>query len=60
VRRVGQGRGALYLVRRSVLEAWIEAHPVDVANDEQDDDYGREMARRGLVPSTIAAQRRRR
>src|SRR5690349_21609150 len=30
VRRVGQGRGALYLVRRSVLDAWIEAHPVDV------------------------------
>jgi hypothetical protein len=33
VRRVGQGRGALYLVRRSALDAWIEAHPVD-AQDE--------------------------
>lgn len=60
VRRVGQGRGALYLVRRSVLDAWIEAQPVDVANDAQDDEFEREMARRGLVPGEAAASRRRR
>jgi hypothetical protein len=60
VRRVGHGRGALYLVRRSVLDAWIEAQPLDVANDTQDDDYEREMARRGLVPGATTAPRRRR
>jgi hypothetical protein len=54
VRRIGQGRGALYLVRRSVLDAWIEAHPV--AASEHDDGYEREMAQRGLV--TGAATRR--
>ncbi|APR86219.1 Hypothetical protein A7982_11568 [Minicystis rosea] len=60
MRRVGHGRGALYLVRRSVLDAWIEAQPVDVANDAEDDDYEREMARRGLAPGATAAPRRRR
>jgi hypothetical protein len=60
VRRVGQGRGALYLVRRSVLDAWIEAHPVDVASTDEDDGYEREMARRGLVPGANGAPRRRR
>ena len=61
--RVGQGRGALYLVRRSVLDAWIEAHPIDTANEQQepqDDGYKREMARRGLVPGASNAQRGRR
>ncbi len=38
VRRVGQGRGALYLVRRSVLDAWIEAHPVDAPGEAALDD----------------------
>jgi hypothetical protein len=64
VRRVGQGRGALYLVRRSVLDAWIEGHPVDGASEQQepeDDGYEREMARRGLVPGASSkAQRGRR
>ena len=63
VRRVGEGRGALYLVRRSVLDAWIEAHPIDAANEQEaleDDGYEREMARRGLVPGAAKAQRGRR
>ena len=63
VRRVGRGRGALYLVRRAVLDAWIEAHPVDAANERhepEDDGYEREMARRGLVPGAAKAQRGRR
>lgn len=60
VRRVGNGRGALYLVRCSVLDAWIESHPVDAAANDQHDDYEREMARRGLVPSAAPAPRRRR
>jgi hypothetical protein len=48
VRRVGQGRGALYLVRRSVLDAWIEAHPLDAPADTEPDDYEREMSKRNL------------
>ena len=48
VRRVGQGRGALYLVRRSVLDAWIEAHPLDTSGDTELDDYEREMSKRNL------------
>src|SRR5262249_1006037 len=50
VRRVGQGRGALYLVRRSVLDAWIEAHPVDTSGEAELDDYEREMSKRNLRP----------
>ena len=63
VRRLGQGRGALYVVRRSVLDAWIEAHPIDAVNEPhepQDDGYEREMARRGLVPAASTAKRGRR
>src|SRR5512135_3087306 len=64
VRRVGQGRGALYLVRRSVLDAWIESHPIDTPNEHQDDDYEREMTQRRLVtnaaPASAPAPRRRR
>jgi hypothetical protein len=48
VRRVGQGRGALYLVRRSVLDAWIEAHPLDMGGEMPADDFEREMAKRNL------------
>jgi len=59
VRRTGQGRGALYLVRRSTLDAWIEGQTIDVAPEKQNDDYEREMARRGLV-SRAGAERRRR
>jgi hypothetical protein len=57
VRRVGKGRGALYVVRRSMLDAWIEAHLVDIANEEDDDGYEREMARRGLVAGAASAPR---
>jgi hypothetical protein len=63
VRRLGQGRGARCLVRRAVLDAWIEAHSIDAASEQQepqDDDYEREIARRGLVPGTSQAQRGRR
>jgi hypothetical protein len=56
VSRVGRGRGTTYLVRRSVLDAWIEAHPVR-AIDEDDDGYEREMARRGLVGAATAQQK---
>ena len=59
VRRTGQGRGALYLVRRSVLDAWIEGQTIDAAPERQDDDYEREMARRGLISGTGAERRRR-
>src|SRR5262249_34293922 len=51
VRRVGRGRGALYLVRRSVLDAWIETHTIDASGEEQKDDFEREMKRRGLSPA---------
>ena len=51
VRRVGQGRGALYLVRRSVLDAWIEAHPVDTSGESELDDYEQEMSKRNLRPT---------
>ena len=50
VRRVGEGRGALYLVRRSVLDAWIEAHSLDAPDEPGLDDYEQEMAKRGLRP----------
>ena len=49
VRRVGQGRGALYLVRRSVLDAWIEAHPVGSSDDSEPDDFEQEMSKRNLL-----------
>lgn len=60
MRRVGQGRGALYLVRRSVLDGGIEAHPLDAADEQQNDVYEREMRRRGLVPGASNAQEGRR
>ncbi len=50
VRRVGEGRGALYLVRRSVLDAWIEAHALDAPDKPGLDDYEQEMAKRSLHP----------
>jgi hypothetical protein len=64
VRRVGQGRGALYLVRRSVLDAWIEAQHATAAEPPPEDAYEREMAKRnlrpGCAPANDAAQSRRR
>jgi hypothetical protein len=60
VRRVGQGRGALYLVRQSALDAWIEAQTVDAAGGDHDDEYEREMGRRGLVSSAPRPARGRR
>jgi hypothetical protein len=51
VRRVGEGRGVLYLVRRSVLDAWIEAHPLDAPDKPGLDDYEREMSKRNLRPA---------
>lgn len=51
VRRVGHGRGALYLVRRSMLDAWIEAHPVDTSDEAELDDYEQEMSKRKLRPT---------
>jgi hypothetical protein len=47
---VGHGRGALYLVRRSVLDAWIEAHPVDKSGESEVDEYEQEMSKRNLRP----------
>ena len=62
VRRTGEGRGVLYLVRRSVLDAWIEAHPLDAWREPGVDDYEREMSKRnlrpGLVPASSAARSR--
>jgi hypothetical protein len=49
VRRVGQGRGALYLVRRSALEAWIEREHARTAEAPPDDPYQRELAKRGWI-----------
>ncbi len=48
VRRVGQGRGALYLVRRSALDAWIERESATGAEPEPADDFELAMARSGL------------
>lgn len=50
VRRVGSGRGALYLVRRSALDAWIEREHARAAEPSADDAYERELAKRGWVP----------
>jgi len=58
VRRVGHGRGALYLVRRSVLDAWIEAHPFDKASEPELDDYEKEMEKRNLRPARPRAEGR--
>jgi hypothetical protein len=45
-RRTGEGRGVLYLVRRSVLDAWVEAHPVDAVREPGADDDEHEMSKR--------------
>ncbi len=62
VRRTGEGRGALYLVRRSVLDAWVEAHPIDAVREPGVDDYEQEMTKRnlrsGLAPAKPAARSR--
>jgi hypothetical protein len=50
VRRTGEGRGVLYVVRRSVLDAWIEAHPADVSREPEVDDFEQEMAKRNMRP----------
>ena len=47
VRRVGNGRGALYLVRRSALEAWIEREHARTAEPPPEDAYARELGKRG-------------
>ena len=60
VRRVGRGRGALYLVRQSVLDDWIESQAVDAADEGPQDDYEREMLRRGLAQGVRPATRGRR
>src|SRR3569832_1676457 len=39
VRRVGQGRGALYLVRRSALAAWVEREHAHSEAAPPEDDY---------------------
>jgi hypothetical protein len=60
VRRVGQRRGALYMLRRSTLDGWIEARPIDASSDHQksqDNGDDREMARRWLLPGGSTAQR---
>jgi len=54
---VGQGRGALYLVRQSALDAWIESQTVDAAREDHADDYEREMVQRGLVSGARRAAR---
>jgi hypothetical protein len=46
VKRVGHGRGALYLVRRSVLDAWIDRQSSGDAPPA--DDFEATMARRGF------------
>jgi hypothetical protein len=56
VRRTGEGRGALYVVRRSVLDAWIEAHPLDAAREPGADDYEQEMTKRNLRPGLAPAK----
>jgi hypothetical protein len=52
VRRTGEGRGVLYVVRRSVLDAWIESHPADVPREQGIDDYEQEMAKRNMRPAS--------
>lgn len=49
VRHVGQGRGALYLVRRSALDAWIEREHARATETQPEDDFEREMSKRGLI-----------
>lgn len=50
VRHVGRGRGALYLVRRSVLDAWVEKeHAGSGEALPEEDAFEREMAKRRLV-----------
>ncbi len=62
VRRTGEGRGVLYVVRQSVLDAWIEAHPLDPVREPGVDDYEQEMTKRnlrpGLAPAKSAARSR--
>lgn len=49
VARVGSGRGALYVVRRSELDRWIDSHRLDGAAEQHepapDDGYERARAR---------------
>lgn len=54
VKCVGSGRSRSYLVRRSALDAWIEAHSIQVTGEEPDDDFEfeQEMAKRGLHAGT--------
>ena len=56
VRRTGEGRGVLYLVRRSVLDAWVEAHPIDAVREPGVDDYEQEMTKRNLRPGRAPAK----
>jgi hypothetical protein len=56
VRRTGEGRGALYVVRRSVLDAWVEAHPIDAVREPGVDDYEQEMTKRNLRPGLAPAK----
>ena len=66
VRQIGQGKGRLYLARRSALEAYIDANtapiePRDVpANDQDDpDDPAELLAAMGFEPAPSSAPRRR-
>jgi hypothetical protein len=49
-------------VRRSVLDAWIEAHPLDASGEPGLDDYEQEMTKRnlrpGFAPANAAARTR--
>ena len=52
VRCIGKGRGRIFSVRRSVLDAWVESHPLVGAAEEdvaEPDEFDREMLKRGLV-----------
>lgn len=60
VKRVGRGRGTLYLVRASALDAWVErehARAVDASGEEQDE-YEQEMSKRGLRRGAAPEQAR--
>jgi hypothetical protein len=59
VRRVGAGRGSLFLVRRSVLDAWIERETTKTSGAPPADDFAAAMARSGLRPGTAKASPKR-
>ena len=57
VKRVGQGRGALFLVRRSTLDAYIEREGSKARAETPIDDFAAAMARSKLRPGAATPKR---